>query len=271
MQPRISTKSTAFLSSPQPDAYRQSFLAAKQRPRVFAVSEQGHWSARSGPDALAQAKASCETHGNPCFIYAYNDEIMFKQFVRAAPATPAVARAVNTPAAPADSRLADVHAVPNLSEIGKDGYQKFLATTRRPRAFALSWTGQWSWRTGPEAARKAVESCNQQGGPCYVYALDTDVVWKDTITLGPEICDPVRVDPKLCDVDAVPVRSAGKERYKAFLLMNARPRSFVVSDGGGWRFLSGSNSTERALELCRKGSTGCEVYAEDEKVVWKAR
>lgn len=273
-----------FVNDAGREAYRRSFLGARQRPRAFAVSEKGNWAFRSGQDAAHQAKAACEQRGNPCFIYAFNDEVMFRQFVRspappvpppaaaraAVAAVPQAARAPAIPPAPVDPRLADVHAVPNLGENGKDGYEKFLATKRRPRAFALSWQGAWSWSTGPDADQKAVESCSRHGSPCYVYALDNAVVWKGTIELDAKACDPARVDPRLCDVDAVPVRAEGKERYKAFLLLTERPRAFVVSDGGGWRFLSGPNAAGRALELCRRGGATCRVYAEDDKVVWKA-
>jgi hypothetical protein len=264
-----------FVNDAGREAYRRSFLGTRQRPRAFAVSEKGNWAFRSGQDAAQQAKAACEQRGNPCFIYAFNDEVMFRQFVKttapqAASVAPQVARALVPPPASVDPRLADVQAVPNLGESGKDLYEKFLATKRRPRAFALSWTGASSWSTGPDAERKAIESCSRYGGPCFTYALDNSVVWTGTIALDAKTCDPAHVDPKLCDVDAVPVRAEGKERYKAFLLITERPRAFVVSETGGWRFLAGANATERAMELCRGAGMACRVYAEDDKVVWKA-
>jgi hypothetical protein len=184
---------------------------------------------------------------------------------RAQVASPAGPRTI--PDAPADSRLADIHAVPFIGERGKDLYEQFLATNRRPRAFAISLIGSSNWATGPDATEKAKEGCERFGSACFIYALDDRVLWDGKIAIDAGTCDPARVDPKLCDVDAVPVRAEGKDRYKAFLLIKTRPRAFVVSEGGGWRFLSGPNATERALELCRKASSRCQVYAEDDKVV----
>lgn len=260
-----------FVGERGKELYRR-FLASKQWPRAFAISEKGASAFRSGFDAVAQAKAACEGNGNPCFIYAYNDEIMFRQYVRAAPAATAGGAVLRqAPEPSADPRLTDVHAVPNLSESGKDGYDKFLATKRRPRAFALSWVGSWAWRTGPEAEQHAKAACEAHGSACFIYAVDTRVIWDNVVKIEPDTCDPARVDAKLCDIAAVPVRVEGKERYKAFLLIKVRPRAFVVSEGGGWRFLSGPNATERALELCRKASSRCQVYAEDDKVVWNPK
>ena len=69
----------------------------------------------------------------------------------------------------------------------------------------------------------------------------------------------------------MPLRADGKERYKVFLMITERPRTLVVSHGGGWRFYSGPNSRERALEACNRTSVGCQMYAEDDRVVWKQR
>ena len=41
------------------DAYRNLFLPAKPRPLAFAVSENGNWGFRAGPDAGTLAKRSC--------------------------------------------------------------------------------------------------------------------------------------------------------------------------------------------------------------------
>ncbi|HEY8070342.1 MAG TPA: hypothetical protein VIF38_15800, partial [Burkholderiales bacterium] len=215
-----------FVGEGGKELYRR-FLASKQRPRAFAISEKGASTFRNGPDAVARAKAGCEERGSPCFIYAYNDEIMFRQYIRATPPVPQKKTGTRPAPEPVDPRLADVHAVPNLSESGKDGYEKFLATKRRPRAFALSWLGAWSWRTGPDAEQRAKAACETLGSPCFMYVVDTRVVWDGVVKLDPGACDPARVDPKLCDIDAVPVRAEGKERYKAFLLINERPRTFV--------------------------------------------
>jgi hypothetical protein len=74
--------------------------------------------------------------------------------------------------------LRDVHAVPFLTETGKDGYEKFLAAHRRPRAFVISERGHWSWRSGPNAVADSVRSCEDRAkAKCYVYAVDDAVVY----------------------------------------------------------------------------------------------
>jgi hypothetical protein len=249
------------------DVYRK-FLATRERPRAVAISEKGASAFRTGAGAVESAKKACEAFGNPCFTYAYNDEVLFRQYLRVAARSVPQRTAEAPQAGPSDPRVADVHAVPNLNEIGKDGYEKFLATKRRPRAFALNWRGGWAWLTGPDAESRSIAACQAHGSVCFTYVLDDRVVWDSTVRLPKEACDPARVDPRLCNIEAVPVRAEGKERYKAFLLITTRPRAFVVSDKGGWRLQSGPDSTQRALDLCAKELGKCQVYAEDDRVVW---
>ena len=71
----------------------------------------------------------------------------------------------------------DVFAVPYLKETGRNAYEKFLEAKRRPRAFALSEKGAWSWKTGPNAIEEALRSCGTFGPQCLVYAVDNEVVW----------------------------------------------------------------------------------------------
>lgn len=56
------------------------------------------------------------------------------------------------------------------------GYREFLQK-EQPRAFALSVTGSWSWRNGPNARRTAVEECSRVSKVrCQLYAADDRVV-----------------------------------------------------------------------------------------------
>ena len=73
------------------------------------------------------------------------------------------------------------------------------------------------------------------------------------------------------NIDLVPLRSAkGIEAYKTFLDKNS-PKAFAISENGrfGWS-LGRWDVTTRALKLCNGAKAErCELYAVDEKVVWK--
>jgi dienelactone hydrolase len=59
-----------------------------------------------------------------------------------------------------------------------DGYAKFLAADV-PRAFAISPSGAWAWRSGGDAVEVAMSRCQSQSqAPCALYAVDDRVVWK---------------------------------------------------------------------------------------------
>jgi hypothetical protein len=72
------------------------------------------------------------------------------------------------------------------------------------------------------------------------------------------------------NLQAVPVRPEGRERYAHYLTM-PQPRAFVVTQSGGWRFWYNSrDSVSKAVEYCQAHKTGCWLYAVDDKVVWNA-
>jgi hypothetical protein len=72
------------------------------------------------------------------------------------------------------------------------------------------------------------------------------------------------------NLEAVPVRPEGRERYALYLTM-PQPRAFVVTQSGGWRFWYNSrNSVAKAMEYCQAHKIGCWLYAVDDRVVWNA-
>lgn len=74
----------------------------------------------------------------------------------------------------------DVSAVPNLNDAGREGYRRFLWSAP-PRAFALSENGHWSFRTGTDAQKEALNGCAKRGGvQCRLYAVDQELVPQDT-------------------------------------------------------------------------------------------
>jgi dienelactone hydrolase len=77
------------------------------------------------------------------------------------------------------AELEDLEALPNVKPAVKtEGYAKFLAADL-PRAFALSPTGAWAWRSGHDAVDVALKRCQMNSrSPCVLYAIDDRVVWQ---------------------------------------------------------------------------------------------
>jgi dienelactone hydrolase len=88
-------------------------------------------------------------------------------------------RSNDAPLSTGFARLDDASKLPHVKEeVKADGYKKFL-NADIPRAFALSPSGAWSWRTGRDAPQRAIEACQKFSKvPCRLYAVDDAVVWK---------------------------------------------------------------------------------------------
>ncbi|GEM_PF-6806515 len=72
------------------------------------------------------------------------------------------------------------------------------------------------------------------------------------------------------DVDAVPVRPEGKDRYRHYLTLPA-PKAFSVDANGGWRFaFNDRQAMSTLLDHCAREGKPCWLYAVDERVVWNA-
>jgi PQQ-dependent catabolism-associated CXXCW motif protein len=70
----------------------------------------------------------------------------------------------------------DVERLPLDKEKAVAGYREFLRQGS-PRAFAISITGAWSWKTGVGARNAALEACNRLSkARCHLYAVDDRVV-----------------------------------------------------------------------------------------------
>ena len=69
--------------------------------------------------------------------------------------------------------------VPFVREpVRTDAYTKFL-NADVPRAFAVSPTGAWAWRSGTDAVEVALSRCQIQARTtCRLYAVDDRVVWR---------------------------------------------------------------------------------------------
>lgn len=71
------------------------------------------------------------------------------------------------------------------------------------------------------------------------------------------------------NVEAVPLRQEGKDRYAHYLTLPS-PKAFVVYETGGWRFWFNSpDSMTTLLDGCAREGRKCWLYAVDEQVVWQ--
>ncbi|MEN3068114.1 hypothetical protein [Uliginosibacterium sediminicola] len=182
-----------------------------------------------------------------------------------------------------DPRLNKVEDVPFVESDGRSGYQRFLDSPLRPRAFAIGPKGGWSVKFGPNAAADALDLCSLLGKtPCYLYALDDRVVWNlHTSNIGPapspkelpQQSTSLRPPPAsgyadILNTQAVPLPMHSMSAYTAFL-EKPSPRSFIITQEGRGRYWLGANALDNALSYCeRMGSKSCWLYAVDNNVVW---
>jgi hypothetical protein len=70
------------------------------------------------------------------------------------------------------------------------------------------------------------------------------------------------------DIDAVPVRAEGKDRFRHYLTLKP-PKVFVIHNKGGWRFWwNDPESIAKGLQFCSQQQNPCWLYAVDDRVVW---
>ncbi|MEC5386099.1 hypothetical protein VVD49_10205 [Uliginosibacterium sp. H3] len=184
---------------------------------------------------------------------------------------------LNSTANGTDPRLYRVGDVPFINNEGRAGYQRFLTTPLRPRAFAIgAGATAWSYRAGTNAASDALKTCSTPTVPCFLYAVDDTVVWNPETadrTPQPSVAD--SVDARLHRIKDVPlINDEGRVGYERFLNITMRPRAFAISPNGSgtaaWASRSGPNASANALAYCLVLSRGrpCYLYAVDDRVVW---
>jgi hypothetical protein len=72
------------------------------------------------------------------------------------------------------------------------------------------------------------------------------------------------------DVDKVPVREAGKDRYRTFLAAPA-PKAFAVGEDGSFAMsVRDPDAMALALDDCAQRKVACSLYAVDDRVVFAA-
>ncbi|MEO8152969.1 MAG: hypothetical protein ABI605_07860 [Rhizobacter sp.] len=182
------------------ELYRQ-YLALPS-PKVFIIYEDGAvrrvW---NDPDAVTKGLAQCAREGKRCWLYAVDDRVVWSADVDkrtgSVATTPAVAaqpKATTPPAsqaavasAPVSHRLSppaptgfavidDVDIVPVRAD-GKARYRHYL-TLPSPKAFAIYADGRWRLYSGnAEVMTIPLDQCAREGKPCWLYAVDDQVVW----------------------------------------------------------------------------------------------
>lgn len=71
------------------------------------------------------------------------------------------------------------------------------------------------------------------------------------------------------DVDRVPIRAEGKDRYRHYLTLPS-PKAFFVAARGGWRFYADTpDAMAIGLDYCAREGYACWLYAVDDQVVWQ--
>jgi hypothetical protein len=84
--------------------------------------------------------------------------------------------------------LDDADKVPFIRFFNRQAYKRWLQLPK-PRAYAISEWGAAGWSWGPEKAdptwtkdvaiERALQECHKMRmGPCRIYAVDDDVVWR---------------------------------------------------------------------------------------------
>jgi len=118
--------------------------------------------------------------------------------------------------------------------------------------------------------RQLADTINKQiGQPARVAAATTRAPVQAKLAHN-RVVPPATDFAAIDNVDAVPVREAGKDRYRHFLTLQA-PKAFVVTEKGGWRmWFRNPDAMAVALDHCEQQTVGCWLYAVDDRVVWSA-
>lgn len=184
----------------------------RNHPRAFAIGPRKNWASAVGrnpsdhnlpSDPVERALGICQRNaGEPCQLYAVNDEVVWpkRQAPAAAaaggadspedsvapapaPAGPAAHKA-HTRQVPPASGYADpdnLKAVPVRAE-GKDRFAHYL-TLPSPKAFVVYEDGGWRfWTDSENAMTQLLDRCAREGRKCWLYAVDNTVVWREDVS-----------------------------------------------------------------------------------------
>jgi hypothetical protein len=184
-----------------------------------------------------------------------------------------------------DLRLRSLTDIPFIDNEGIAGYQRFLESPLRPRAFAIgpskiSRRGAWAFRFGSNAAADALTYCSVLArGPCYLYAIDDRVVWNAETARdqplaplesphGESLGQPSATGfAPIGDLSAVPLSRIERLKYQAFL-EKPSPRAFLITQDGLGLYWVGPAAMRDALAYCAHAGGQCWLYAVDDNVIW---
>ncbi|PVE41697.1 hypothetical protein H663_015950 [Limnohabitans planktonicus II-D5] len=172
----------------------QRFSAVKTRPRAFAMNTKGSWVYRLGANAAADAVQACSALTSvPCKLYVVNDDVVWDG---PGPATAVRGKALaddldnhSLEKYPASSwaGVDDFSKVPFITEACKLKYSEWLEQ-KPPRAYAIAPSGQCFYSWGLKAptpgdpavpAERVLAVCSRKSTQCYLYAVDSRVVYKE--------------------------------------------------------------------------------------------
>jgi dienelactone hydrolase len=239
-----------YLNDAARELYRK--YLRQPMPKAFLIAPGGEMRGQYGGfDPVGQGLANCRQNKAICRVYAIDDQVVWTALPPRPPST-------------GYALLADVSAVPYVSDAGRDLYRQFLAKYG-PRALVLAPNGSAYAHYGPDAFAAAWLSCQDASSICEPYAIDNDVVWTP-----PSPLPTASHFAELQNVYAVPyLKPEGRQGYLAFL-NDPKPRAFVIAPDGGWASAHGNTQIARyALAACSKQHQGCGIYAINDAVVWR--
>jgi dienelactone hydrolase len=161
-------------------------------PRVFFLAPTG-WArpTAGGFDPLALGRKLCAEAGQECQVYAVDDYVAWT--ARTSAAAPVAANKpapVSLPAGKHDEKrdekrdenagLANLDAVPYLTESGRQAYRQFLILLHGSRAFAVAPDGGYGFAAGANSSADAMAICSKLHQGCRLYVVDNAIVWSES-------------------------------------------------------------------------------------------
>ncbi|HSD39306.1 MAG TPA: hypothetical protein VLC92_17490 [Rhodocyclaceae bacterium] len=162
----------------------QRFLDSPLRPRAFALGPaktgRGAWSLKFGTNAAADALEHCSVFARgPCYLYAVDDKVVWNPATALdqpqSIANRKSSELLGQPKGTGFAEINDLTAVP-LSADRLPIYQAFLEKPS-PRAFLITQDGKGLYWIGPTAMHDALAHCARIDAPCWLYAVNNEVVW----------------------------------------------------------------------------------------------
>ena len=146
-------------------------LAISSGPLGFITGQPDDETAKTAALDICQKRADNLTPPRRCELYALGNAVVYARGHPPVPPTPWITRdaSIETPMASKD--------IPLVRENAKAAIEKGYVSARKPKALAISSSGNFSMYTNQdsvdEAVRRALEFCGSNAGvPCMIVAVD---------------------------------------------------------------------------------------------------